>query len=101
MRRLVIACLALLLAQDGKAAAPSTRAAEEPLPPGALARLGTARLRTTASALAFAPGGRTLLTAADGRTLGRHDAATGGLREETHLPGPVTDRAWFSPDGRT
>jgi WD40 repeat protein len=73
---------------------------DEPLPPGAVARLGTNRHRSTASALVFVDGGRTLLTATGGRTLGRLDADTGRLRTEAHLPGPVSDRSWFSPDGR-
>jgi RNA polymerase sigma factor (sigma-70 family) len=70
------------------------------LPPGALARLGTASLRTTASALAFAADGKTLLTAAGGRTLGRWDPDTGRLLGETYLPGPATDRCRFAPGGR-
>jgi RNA polymerase sigma factor (sigma-70 family) len=117
---LLVACAALagagVLAHQG-AGKRSETAAREPdvppqgqtpnadrygdrLPPGAVARLGTTRLRTTASNLAFAADGRTVLTVAGGRTLGRWDPATGRLREETHLPGPFQDGGWFSPDGR-
>jgi WD40 repeat protein len=71
------------------------------LPPGALARLGTLRLRSTASALALSGDGKTLLTCAGGRTLGRLDAASGLLLGETHLPGAVANRSWFSADGKT
>jgi RNA polymerase sigma factor (sigma-70 family) len=77
----------------------------DPLPPGAIARLGTIRQRSTASALAFAPGGQNLLTAGGHRsrltTLGRWDSAKGVLRGETHLAGPAEDGHWFSADGRT
>src|SRR5262245_33264055 len=57
------------------------------LPPGAVARLGTVRLRTTADAFLVSSDGKTLLTVSGGRTVGRWDAATGLLLGETHVPG--------------
>jgi WD40 repeat protein len=71
----------------------------DPLPPGAVARLGTVRLRTAASVLALTPDGKTVLTVAGGRTVGRWDADTGRLLGEVHLPGPFAGRCWLSPDG--
>jgi len=72
----------------------------DPLPPGAVARLGSTRLRTAATTLAVAPDGRTLRTATGGRTLGRWDADAGRLLDEVYLTGPKDARCWFSPDGR-
>jgi WD40 repeat protein len=74
--------------------------APDPLPPGALARLGTTRLRTTATALALTPDGHTLLTVAGGRTLGRWDPDTGRLLGEVYLPAPADQRCWITPDAR-
>ncbi|HYH65591.1 MAG TPA: sigma-70 family RNA polymerase sigma factor, partial [Urbifossiella sp.] len=74
--------------------------AADALPPGAVARLGSTRLRTAATAVAVAPDGRTLRTATGGRTLGRWDADAGRLLDETHLTGSKDTRCWFSPDGR-
>src|SRR5262249_60036442 len=54
----------------------------DPLPPGAIARLGTVRLRAAASALAVSEGGKALLIASGGRSVGRVDAATGRLLGE-------------------
>jgi WD40 repeat protein len=72
----------------------------DPLPAGAIARLGTIRQRTTASALALAPGGRTLLTVSGDRTLGRWDPDSGRLLGEKPLADTGTNGSWFSPDGR-
>jgi WD40 repeat protein len=80
------------------AAAP---AADDPLPPGAIARLGTTRLRTTATALALTSDGRTLLTLAGGRTVGRWDPDTGRLLGEVYLPAPAGNRYWVSPDAHS
>jgi WD40 repeat protein len=70
------------------------------LPDGALARLGSARLRSSASAVAFAPDG-TLITASFGRAIARWDLDTCRPRSAIHLPGAPADRSWLSPDGRT
>src|SRR5205085_2886351 len=57
-------------------------------------------LKGGAYAVAFAPGGRSLLVSAD-NTVRVLDADTGA--EITRVGGPQTDVAWFalSPDGRT
>src|SRR3954468_23967180 len=51
----------------------------DPLPAGAIARMGSSRLRseTTVNCVAFAPDGRSLLTAGFGNKLTWWDLATG------------------------
>jgi WD40 repeat protein len=73
---------------------------EEGLPPGAVARLGTTRFRSTARALAISADGKTFLTVAGGRTVGIWDTATGKLTREFHLPGPAAYHSWLSPEGK-
>jgi WD40 repeat protein len=95
-RSTVVASLLFALAARAPAAD-----APAPLPPGALARLGTTRLRTTGSALALTPDGRTLLTVAGARTVGRRDPDTGRLLGEVYLPAPAGERCWFTPDAHS
>ncbi len=84
-------------------AEPRTDRLGDPLPDGAVARLGTFRLRSTASDLVVSADGRTLLTVSGGRTVAHVDAATGLLRDELHLSGasPMSGNSWLAPDGRT
>jgi RNA polymerase sigma factor (sigma-70 family) len=70
------------------------------LPPGALARLGTVRLRSTAHALSVMGDGR-IMTVSGGRTVARWDADTGALLGETVVPGGTSNRSVLSPDGKT
>src|SRR5947208_17092328 len=67
--------------------APRTDRFGDPLPAGALMRLGTIRLRARASAVAFTADGKTILTATGAHGMTRWDAATGRPREEFALPG--------------
>src|SRR5262245_56637232 len=77
----------------------------DPLPPGALARLGTARLRagTPIMSVAFSPHGRRLLTVGqdDGRII-LWDVGTGKhIRQVAQLKRLEAWFAIFSPDGKT
>jgi WD40 repeat protein len=73
----------------------------DPLPAGALGRLGTVRLRATAGAFVVLGDGKSLVTVSGGRTVGRWDAQTGLLVGETHLPGAHAETSAISPDGKT
>jgi RNA polymerase sigma factor (sigma-70 family) len=72
------------------------------LPKGAIARLGTMRLRHgRGSTLAFAPDGQSLITFGGDRTLRVWDAVTGRLAREQTIPnGDQARNAVLSPDGR-
>jgi WD40 repeat protein len=108
-RRLPFAALvvALVATGGGRVAAgpvirhvPKTDALGDPLPPGCVARLGTARLRhgDFIRAAAFLPGGKQLASASNG-SVRVWDVATGQLLRAT--PGGAS---WMnpalSPDGR-
>jgi RNA polymerase sigma factor (sigma-70 family) len=56
----------------------------DPLPPGALARLGTARFRHRYAQVAFAPDGKTLLSAGDDQAVRIWDVKTG--KQVEHRP---------------
>jgi RNA polymerase sigma factor (sigma-70 family) len=70
-----------------------------PLPPGALARLGTTKLRPMASALAFRDD-RTLVTCGSYRIVRFWDVATGKVGKEHSLPGLDSRVVVFSRDGK-
>jgi WD40 repeat protein len=85
--------LALLTAASwlpgGATALPKPPAADrhgDPLPPGAVARLGTARLRAVCESIHFSADGKTLI-GVDGRLIRVWDASDGSLREVRRLPG--------------
>ncbi len=73
----------------------------DPLPPGAIARLGTLRFRGTRGCVAFTPNGRGLAAASgpSGSGVTLWDATTGKVLRE--MAGRATrTRLSFSPDGR-
>jgi RNA polymerase sigma factor (sigma-70 family) len=72
----------------------------DPLPAGALTRLGTLRWRARGevAALAVAPDGKTVAAAAYGK-LSLFDAATGKLTKSLRPPDSFLRRIAFSPDG--
>ncbi len=72
----------------------------DPLPPGAVARLGTQRLQDCL-AFALSPDGKTVALVGADASIRLCDLATG--RELRRFPGPA-EEAWhiaYSPDGRT
>jgi RNA polymerase sigma factor (sigma-70 family) len=74
----------------------------DPLPKGAIARLGTMRFRHGRGAtLAFAPDGKTIITFGGDRTFRIWDVATGHLVQERTIPnGDQARNAVLSPDGK-
>src|SRR5262249_20627908 len=74
----------------------------DPLPPGAITRLGTIRLRHggMVTCVAFAPGGKLLATGGHDKAVVVWDAATG--KERVRLVGHKTgiEAVAFSADGR-
>jgi WD40 repeat protein len=76
----------------------------DPLPVGAIGRLGTAQLRAPCDHLAFTADGRSLVGTTQGSVVRVWDARTGSLAEVRPLPGPA-DGSFLarsvSADGRT
>jgi RNA polymerase sigma factor (sigma-70 family) len=85
------------------AEAPQSRAdpADDPLPPGALARLGSAQLRHPHfTDWTFAPDHKTLLTTGEQGDLRSWDVTTGKLLATRKLPGGPHTGPTLSPDGK-
>src|SRR5207253_1921025 len=80
---------------------PRTDRHGDPLPPRAIARLGTVRFRQGwfLLALAFSPDGKTLALGGNGRGLGLWDAKTGKQIRQFPAREGVRNIA-FSPDGK-
>src|SRR5690349_6713921 len=66
----------------------------DPLPDGAVARLGTARLRALCGSIHFAPDGKTLVGIDAGRVVRTWDAISGSPRESHILPGRPERSRW-------
>ena len=76
--------------------------ADDPLPPGAVARLGTLDLGPLgAKDFHFAAGGKTFHAAVAGPAVVHWDAATGRRLRVVPLPGLAASWPWVSPDGGT
>ncbi|HZV07434.1 MAG TPA: sigma-70 family RNA polymerase sigma factor [Gemmataceae bacterium] len=94
------------LSAEGKPAAPRVELDPEALPQGAVARLGSARLRIGNAAFALTPDGRSIVTVTPQGLVRRFDAVTGQLLERRQLTkrgdvDPVGQaRAHLSADGR-
>src|SRR5947208_87950 len=104
-RHLVAGAVALLLPTLGLAApvGPTADAAADPLPKGAVLRVGSTHLRHAASAInvVFAPDGKSLASSGNDGLVRLWDAATGKeIRRFEGHKGNVDGLA-FSPDGKT
>ena len=87
---------------EAPARAEAIAAEDEPLPTGAIARLGTTRFRPPdgAEAVSFLPDNRTLvLTKLNGR-LEYGDAQSGRFLKEVQFAKPHVPEAAHTPDGR-
>jgi WD40 repeat protein len=97
---LILACLG---AAPTAAAEARTDGEGAPLPPGAVARLGSSRFRHAArvTAVAYAPDGKALATVAADGTACLWDATSGQLLQRFRLDGQGLRHAVaFSPDGK-
>jgi WD40 repeat protein len=72
----------------------------DPLPDGALARLGTLRLRAAGAEMGLSPDGKTIITVTRGRQVKLWDADTGRLRGQRELSVEPVSGALLTPDGR-
>jgi RNA polymerase sigma factor (sigma-70 family) len=74
----------------------------DPLPPGAILRLGSLRLRHRSAlrSVAFAPGGRLLISGGWERAIRWWDPTTGKEVRQTRAPEKGVDAIAFSPDGK-
>ncbi|MCI0461677.1 MAG: WD40 repeat domain-containing protein [Gemmataceae bacterium] len=100
-RGLLSACLAVVLANSGRAQEARTDRYGDPLPEGAFAHLGTLRFRAPGwlNHVAFAPDGKTI-ACTSGREVLLWDAATGKEVRRFRVHEDDTFSLLFSPDGK-
>jgi WD40 repeat protein len=114
---LLVAALAFLFSRHARAADPRDPSPPDkpparvdlygdPMPDGAVARFGTARLRGLSASVCFSPDGKTLVGVDGGRLIRVWDAATGKLLSTRHLAQAKLLDHWAnygarSADGRT
>jgi WD40 repeat protein len=72
----------------------------DPLPEGAVMRLGTLRQRAVGAQLAVSADGKSIIGVRGGKLLSVWDTATGKLRQTRELPGESWGRSELSSDGR-
>ena len=72
----------------------------DPLPAGAVARLGTTRHRAPGAHVAVTPDGKSVVTVGDDLVVRVFDAVTGNTREVRTLDGPPAYQTALSADGR-
>jgi len=72
----------------------------DPLPKGAVMRLGTLRQRAVGAALAVSADGKSLISVRAGKAINIWDALTGKLRQTRELPGETWGPFVLSFDGR-
>jgi WD40 repeat protein len=101
LHRLLLVCLAVVAGAVAAEAAekPPTDLYGDPLPDGAVLRLGTTRLRSSATQLLFTPDGRTLITCEQDRIIKHWNAENGEERQAFVLPGPSWHPEALSRDG--
>jgi WD40 repeat protein len=99
-RASILLLIASLSTAPTAAAEPRLDLRGDPLPEGALARLGTLRLRhPLADHIAYTPDGRQLITSGDDGTVRVWEAATGKLLHTRRLPYGAAGPGWLSRDG--
>jgi len=101
--RIILAVLAVVASAAGQP--PGRDRHGDPLPDGAVARLGTVRYQAPdpVRATALSPDGTTVVLASDfnsGLRLHALDAATGKVLYRTDLPGVSSTQTRFLPDGK-
>jgi WD40 repeat protein len=87
--------------QDSSPSAAGRDLYGDPLPPGALARLGTIKRRPSSGTLMVTPDGKTVMGVDYSRRVVRYfDAATGELRRTCQVPGAHSSEGMLSPTGK-
>jgi WD40 repeat protein len=99
-RATFLTLVAVLSTASARSAEPRLDLHGDPLPEGAIARLGTLRLRhPLADNISYSPDGRQLITSGDDGAVRIWEAATGKLLHKRRLPYGAVEPGWLSPDG--